>query len=157
MWEGKRSEREEDARYWGKSSATMASWSLWRRAGEKKSCFVRTLEALLEWSSDQSSTVCSSLTCPSEKSLVLQEGAGLRIPAALTHWLRAACRKQSVDADMVGVLRAKYLRLSQLCFKKQEIWVVPFHGDHSLTPSSCTTYIYFSTHIQGAAPKRWAS
>lgn len=49
----------------------------------------------------QSDTVCPSLTCPSEESLVLQEGAGFRIAAVLSHWLSVACRKQSSGVNMV--------------------------------------------------------
>lgn len=66
----------------------------------------------------QSDAVCPSLTSSSKENFVLQEGAGLRISASLSQWLRVACRKQTFGVNMaVGSEQS----VSQLRFIKQEI------------------------------------
>lgn len=66
----------------------------------------------------QSDAVCPSLTSSSKEYFVLQEGAGLRISASLSQWLRVACRKQTFGVNMVV---GSEQSVSQLCFIKQEI------------------------------------
>ena len=120
-WTCKEGKREDDERYWG---IFRRQWCLkpekaGRQAG-KRSVELEP-QGLNNNKVYQSDAVCPSLTSSSKEYFVLQEGAGLRISASLSQWLRVACRKQTFGVNMVV---GSEQSVSQLCFIKQEIWAV---------------------------------
>lgn len=97
--------------------------------------------------------MCPSLTCPPKESSVLQERAGFWLSAALSHWLRAAWRKQSFVVNTVVGSEQSTWGISQVCLIKQEICAM---CSQSPLPS-CITCICFSTQDRGAAPEGWGT